>query len=162
MTATIVALAWATPSKAEALFDGVMTFTGVTSPCSGGPFDPIVGHNYTGQFHPRTVLGVAQTLPFASLNFCSEFQAYGFLVKTGGNFPNTFVSPSPIQSDYIGWSHFNPAPAPDVAIISQGPATISTTTPQVTLVGKISNPNGNSSQASCVASFLFVGVSNPQ
>ena len=145
--ASAIGFTFIAPASAETNFQGILQFTDANDSCVEGPR---AGDTYNGQFHPGAVPGNSN---FSALNKIERFGAQSWRVR--GNFANLFQQ---VSNNGIRWSDYTPDKPSFVEVSKQTPATLTATTPDVTLVGKIKNPWGNIGQENCVANFLFVGV----
>lgn len=147
---TALAMGLSAPAGAEVLFDGTMKITEVSAACTG------LGANWTANasFHPQTVTGGPANQNFSSLNFFATTMTLSW-VLAGASFNTTFQQ---AVCSGIGWSAYNCQRASYIRVTSQSPATITRTTPTVTLAGQIRNFNGQAGQENCVASFRMVGI----
>lgn len=129
----------ATQASAEILYRGTMIWTAVSN-CVGEQRGNIVN----SQFHPRLVGGNAN---FSGLTVVHNFGAAGYQLDSQ-NFPNALVQ---VKAGGVGWSFYDFQFPAFVRVISQTPASLTSTTPAVRLVGKIRNPWGD--QANCIVDF---------
>ena len=137
----------ATSARAEILFRGLMEWTAVNAACAGGPR---AGDQDNARYHPAVAPG---NFNFAALNRIWRFGATSFALETG-SFTTAFKQVSNVS---IGWSDYTPD-RPSFVRLTQSPATITSTTPNVTLVGQIKNPWGEIGLENCIVDFRMVGL----
>ena len=147
VTSTLV-LALAQPASAETLFRGIFQFTAVNSSCTDGPH---VGDNVNGRFHPRDVAG---NRTFTALNVIWPFGGESWELDAG-SFTSAYVQ---VTNYTLSWNAFTPDKPSFLLVSQQSPATLTATTPDVSLLGKIKNPWGEIGQENCIGTFRFTGV----
>jgi hypothetical protein len=139
--AALLCLAGST--QAEILFRGVVVVTAVNAACAGVLN---LGDQGNAQFHPRE-LGNDN---FSALTTINEFGGHSYSVDKG-SFAATYKK---VITGGLGWSKYD-ANAQASVLLSPVPA-LTLATETLTLTGKIKNPNGNTNEANCEASFRGV------
>jgi uncharacterized membrane protein len=140
-------------SDAETLFQGTLRFTAVNAACANVAS---AGNQDNALFHPASVPGNDN---FTALNAIYDFGARSWKLLAAGSFTSSYQQVSNVG---IGWSDYTPSKPTFILVSKQQPATLLSTTPNVTLFGKIKNPNGNIGEETCVATFIFVGVNSQE
>jgi len=142
-----------TAAGAETLFCGVLNVTAVTPACTN---EVSINDNSNAQFHPADVAGNSN---FSALNQIDRYSAHSLKLLAPGSFTDAFQQTSNVS---IGWSDYTPDKPSFLLVSKQMPSTLTTTTPNVTLVGQIKNPYGDTGFEACVETFIFVGFNQQQ
>lgn len=136
-------LGLATPTHAETLFRGVLVYTSVNAACAG---IRDVGNQDNAQFHPR---GLGND-NFSAMTTIYDFGGNSYHLDNG-SFSTIYKK---VNTGGLGWSKYDASA--QASILLNPIPTITSTTSTLTLVGKIKNPNGNTNEANCEASFRAV------
>jgi hypothetical protein len=136
-------------ASAETLFEGAMKITAATG-CTMGPS---VGWSSFSSFHPNAVTGGTNN-NFTALNFVFPTGGLSWSLAAGA-FNATFKQTT---CGGIGWNVYSCAKPSFIKVTSQVPASLTTTTPTMSLFGQIKNFNGQVGQENCVATFVMVGI----
>ena len=146
--AASLALAFAMPAQAEILFRGVFEVTAAR----GCPNGPKAGDRDNMQFHPRALTGNSN---FAALTTIWDFGGQEYRLRNGLDFKTSYQV---VRNGGLGWDIYKPAKSSSVLITSTVPAvsSITSTTPSITLVGKIKNPYGLAGSENCEIAFRAV------
>ncbi len=135
-------------AQAETLFRGLLHFTKVSGPeCNNAGR---LGDRYNTQFHPR----VAGNANFAAITRIFDFGGISMKLD-GANFTPALQK---TITGGLGWDAYTPQKSISVAVLTQVPSNLTSSSPTVTLTGKIKNPWGDPGSETCVVDFTAVYV----
>lgn len=149
LAAAVALVALNSQAFADRFFKGVYIVTAATD-CTNGPQ---IGDRDDAVFHPRDITGNDN---YSSLNTFYQFGANGRTLP-GASFTSSFQD---TVSQGIGWSDYIPDQVTAIRVTSQTPASLTTSTASVILIGEIQNPWGETGLENCIVEFSFAGVRN--